>query len=137
MFFSLSFFLLFLLPFLLDRMRWRKTPNGASDKICTLQATSCIINWYPWQLIPSIFSLSILESPVLCKVNWIHIFSLRQGTSAIKKSNGCKGDEPLQKEPSKITNGVLIKNQRELGMPIDDRVAIKIQTAFRAYVVKA
>ncbi|XP_016455295.1 protein IQ-DOMAIN 9 [Nicotiana tabacum] len=59
-----------------------------------------------------------------------------KGTSAIKKSNGCKGDEPLQKEPSKITNGVLIKNQRELGMPIDDRVAIKIQTAFRAYVAR-
>ncbi|XP_009803285.1 protein IQ-DOMAIN 9 [Nicotiana tabacum] len=59
-----------------------------------------------------------------------------KGTSAIKKSNGCKGDDPLQKEPSKITNGVLIKNQRELGMPIDDRAAIKIQTAFRAYVAR-
>ncbi|OIT06027.1 protein iq-domain 14 [Nicotiana attenuata] len=59
-----------------------------------------------------------------------------KGTSAIKKSNGCKGDDPLQKEPSKITNGVLIKNQRELGMPIDDRAAIKIQKAFRAYVAR-
>ncbi|CAN4084142.1 unnamed protein product [Withania somnifera] len=57
-----------------------------------------------------------------------------KGTSVIKKSNGYKGDDPLQKEPSKITNSVLIKNQRELGMPIEDRAAIKIQTAFRAYV---
>ncbi|KAF3671628.1 hypothetical protein FXO37_07930 [Capsicum annuum] len=56
-----------------------------------------------------------------------------KGTSAIKKSNGCK-DNPLQKDPSKTTNGVLIKNHRELGMPIEDRAAIKIQTAFRAYV---
>ncbi|KAG5622469.1 hypothetical protein H5410_007687 [Solanum commersonii] len=57
-----------------------------------------------------------------------------KGTSANKKSNGCKGDNSLQKEPSKITNGALIKNQRELGMPIEDRAAIKIQTAVRAYV---
>ncbi|PHU26282.1 hypothetical protein BC332_04614 [Capsicum chinense] len=58
-----------------------------------------------------------------------------KGTSAIKKSNGCK-DNPLQKDPSKTTNGVLIKNHRELGMPIEDRAAIKIQTAFRAYVAR-
>lgn len=59
-----------------------------------------------------------------------------KGTTAIRKSSGCKGDDPLQKEPTKITNGVLIKNQRELGMPIEDRAAIKIQTAFRAYVAR-
>ncbi|XP_060193908.1 protein IQ-DOMAIN 9-like isoform X1 [Lycium barbarum] len=59
-----------------------------------------------------------------------------KGTKASKKSNGCKGDDPLQKEPSKITNGDLIKNQRELGMPIEDRAAIKIQTAFRAYLAR-
>ncbi|CAN4078842.1 unnamed protein product [Withania somnifera] len=57
-----------------------------------------------------------------------------KGTTAIKKSNECKGDNVLQKEPS--TNGVLIKNQREPGMPIEDRAAIKIQTAYRAYVAR-
>ncbi|XP_004232951.1 protein IQ-DOMAIN 9 [Solanum lycopersicum] len=59
-----------------------------------------------------------------------------KGTSANKKSNGCKGHNPLQKEPSKITNIVLIKNQREMGIPIEDRAAIKIQTAFRAYLAR-
>ncbi|XP_055807976.1 protein IQ-DOMAIN 9-like isoform X2 [Solanum dulcamara] len=48
-------------------------------------------------------------------------------------SIGRKGDGQSQKEPSRRTNGASVKKHREMGIPSEEKAAIRIQTAFRAY----
>ncbi|KAJ8556182.1 hypothetical protein K7X08_022940 [Anisodus acutangulus] len=73
---------------------------------------------------------------------WLkNVISLRKAKDGRSKrlkgtSNGRKGDDHSQKEPSRRKSGASIKNHRELGMPSEDNAAIRIQTAFRAYMAR-
>ncbi|KAH0721493.1 hypothetical protein KY290_004822 [Solanum tuberosum] len=73
---------------------------------------------------------------------WLkNVISLRKAKDGRSKrlkrtSIGRKEDENSQKEPSRRTNGASVKKHREMGIPSEDNAAIRIQTAFRAYMAR-
>ncbi|XP_016486435.1 protein IQ-DOMAIN 9 [Nicotiana tabacum] len=73
-----------------------------------------------------------------CLKNVISLRKAKDGRSKRLKgtSIGRTGDDNSQKEPSRRSSGASIKNHRELEMPLEDKAATKIQTAFRAYVAR-
>ncbi|XP_009618388.1 protein IQ-DOMAIN 9-like [Nicotiana tomentosiformis] len=73
-----------------------------------------------------------------CLKNVISLRKAKDGRSKRLKgtSIGRPGDDNSQKEPSRRSSGASIKNHRELEMPLEDKAATKIQTAFRAYVAR-
>ncbi|KAL3522413.1 hypothetical protein ACH5RR_015247 [Cinchona calisaya] len=53
-----------------------------------------------------------------------------------EKSDGNKGEDLSQKESTKLSNGVSVKNQRIRSVLTEDMAAIRIQTAFRAFMAR-
>ncbi|KAL7212923.1 hypothetical protein ACSBR2_015593 [Camellia fascicularis] len=72
-----------------------------------------------------------------------NIISLKKGKDdRSKKSKGSSGSEKTngknysQKESTKFANGTSNGKPRFLGLPVEDVAAIRIQTAFRAYMAR-
>ncbi|PHT35739.1 hypothetical protein CQW23_23439 [Capsicum baccatum] len=73
--------------------------------------------------------------------DWLkNVISLRKAKDGSSKrikgtSIGRKGDAHSQKEPSR-RSGASVKKHREMGILSEDNAAIRIQTAFRAYMAR-
>ncbi|CAN4087186.1 unnamed protein product [Withania somnifera] len=73
---------------------------------------------------------------------WLkNVISLRKAKDGRLKrlkgsSIGRKGDDLSQKVPPRRKNGASVKKYREGGIPSEDNAAIRIQTAFRAYMAR-
>ncbi|KAL5772292.1 hypothetical protein ACOSQ2_012216 [Xanthoceras sorbifolium] len=59
-----------------------------------------------------------------------------KGSSASAKSNGFKWKKRSSKESNSLAKSSISGNHGALGMPVEDVAAIRIQTAFRAYMAR-